>query len=109
MDPVTEKPVSSSTLKGGERLCHNLADSENSPRNPTCYGPLTTFEELIVYETCLDEESKICRSKTIPLADKSFGNGKLDVRGERVDQSSSGKHPLTLVCHDLKGGYGDDR
>lgn len=78
-----------------------------------CYQPVTTFEELMSYGTgeCgLIRE--VCRKKTVPLLSDNFCTTRIRLGGgskTNVDNSGSGKRPLTLVCHDLKGGYGDDR
>lgn len=86
-----------------------------------CYQPVTSFEELMKYGGGEGECSlvrNVCRKKTVPLLEDNFSSAKFKIvgnggnnKGAVVDNSSSavGKRPLTLVCHDLKGGYGDDR
>ncbi|CAL8143116.1 unnamed protein product [Orchesella dallaii] len=107
--PNTSQQVLSSALD-------NDATSKKSENvNNLCYEPITTFEELMQYG---EEDANQCqnknkvlkdlrRKKTVPLMDASFSKSKVGLGGKA--SGNSDRKPLTLVCHDLKGGYGDDR
>lgn len=91
----------------------NLSTCEN-----VCYQPVTSFEELMKYGGGEGECSlvrDVCKKKTVPLLEDNFSAAKFKISGNggnnkgTVDNNAVGKRPLTMVCHDLKGGYGDDR
>lgn len=72
--------------------------TESSDISNLSYQPLTSFEELINYGS----GEKVAK-KCIPLSTSFCGS--CPPSGKKPQ----GKRPLSLVCHDLKGGYGDDK
>lgn len=99
--------------------------------NKSSYEPIKTFQALISYaepEAGIringndgDSENNTdslltlplpevgtnvpCPEKTVPF-NKNFGDTKVTLDGKHVKASNC---PKTMVCHDFKGGYLDDK
>ncbi len=105
---TTAKPVESTT--------------STTTTNKMTYEPIKSFEDLMKYGDEQDydldisllslslpnknDNLKYCPMKTVPL-NKNFSDTKISLDGNR--RVSSTNCPQTLVCHDFKGGYGEDR
>lgn len=97
-------------LAGGSE---GAGEGTSSASENLCYQPITTLEELLSYGATGSNQchlvSEVCKKKTIPLLDNSFSKTKIGFNGKHLNGDAEGRYPMTLVCHDLKGGYGDDK